>query len=150
MNLTHRTADRARGVAAIEFALVLPVLVVLMALPLYLGWYQYHVVTAHIAAQNAARYLSKIPQSEIINPFRAPAVVAVAQQIADETLDELKPGYFPPSITILCSGSMCAGNTRPRMVSVNIQMTIDDLFFPSITQIRAPISVTAQVPYLGR
>jgi TadE-like protein len=145
-----RRGHYTRGVAAAEFALLLPLVVILMAFPLYIGWYQYHVIKAQTAAQNTVRFLSKIPISEMSNPFRAPVVVGVAQRMADVMLAELKPGYFPPTVTILCNGAICSGNIRPTTVSVNIQMTVYDIFFPNVTQLSAPIFVTAQLPYMGR
>lgn len=149
MKLMDRRGSRTGGVAAVEFALLIPLVVVLMTFPLYIGWYQYHVITAQTAAHNAVRYLSKIPLSEMTHPSRAPVVVAVAQQMASAMLADLRP-YEPPSITISCNNFNCSGNARPTTVSVNIQMTVDDIFFPSITQMSYPILVTAQLPYLGR
>lgn len=149
MKLMDRRGSRTGGVAAVEFALLIPLVVILMTFPLYIGWYQYHLITAQTAAQNAARYLSKIPLAEMTNQHRAPAVVAVAQQMASVMLEELNPGA-PPSITISCNNFNCSGNARPTTVSVNIQMTVEDIFFPSITQMSYPILVTAQLPYLGR
>jgi len=152
MRSPHKvTAQKQRGggVAAVEFALALPVMLVLLAVPLYLGWYLYHQTVAQAAALNATRYLSRIPASEIINPNRAAAVAAVAREIAGEMLAELRPGSTPPAIDVECNGSSCVGASRPATVGVTIQITVEDIFYPSANRNRA-ITVSAKLPYLGR
>ena len=81
--------------AAIEFFLVLPLLLLLLAFPIYFGRYCYHYSVAHAAASNAATYMSKIPLSEITNTFRAQAVVGAAREIMLEMTSELNPGGGP-------------------------------------------------------
>ena len=137
------------GVAAVEFALALPVMLVLLVLPLYLGWYLYHQTVAQSAAQNAARYLSKIPVSEIINPYRAPAVAAVANQLAAAMLKELRPGGIAPSIAVTCNSTPCVGAGKPATVTVAIQITVEDIFYRDPNR-STYIIASAKLPYLGR
>ena len=54
----QRGARRQRGIAAVELALVLPVLFILVMFPLYLGRVYWHYTAIQYAAQDAARYLS--------------------------------------------------------------------------------------------
>ena len=143
------TTWRHRGVAAVEFALALPVMLILLVLPLYLGWYLYHQTVAQTATQHAARYLSKIPLSEMTNPYRAATVAAVANQIAAEMLAELRPGGIAPSISAACDNVPCVGANKPTTVSVSIQITVEDIFYPDPSRSHS-ISVTTKLPYLGR
>lgn len=146
----QRLKQRARGIAAIEFFLVLPIFLLLLALPLYFGRYCYHYSVAHAAATNAAAYMSKIPLGEIMNSVRAPIVVGVAREIAMEMTDELNPGPARPLIVIDCVQNNCAGNSRPNFVRVSIEMTVEDIFFRDRTQLSLPIYVSITLPYRGR
>lgn len=147
----YQRPGAARGVAAIELFLLMPIFVMMLALPLYMGRYCYHYSAAHAAATSAAQYLSKIPLSEMTNTTRAPIVTAVAREIAGEMLAELKPGLGQPSVAIDCgSGLPCMGVVKPAFVTVHVQMVVADFFFPKRTQLRLPIVVSVRLPYIGR
>lgn len=140
----------AHGVAAVEFALLVPLLLLLLAVPLYLGRYTWHYTAAQVAATNAARYMSAIPVAELTNPYRAPAVANVAYQIVDAHLVELAPGPFAPSVFAQCDNSHCIGAGRPRTVSVNVQIIVQDIFFPRVSALSMTATVKVTYPYLGR
>lgn len=139
-----------RGVAAVEFALLVPLLLVLLALPLYLGRYTWHYTAAQVAATNAARYMSAIPVAELTNPYRAPAVANVAYQIVDAHLIELAPGPFAPSVLVQCDNTHCIGASKPRTVTVNVQIIVRDVFFPTMSRMSMTATVKVTYPYLGR
>lgn len=143
-----RNQKRSRGIAAVELAVVMPILVILLVFPLYLGRYFYHYTIAQNAAQNAARYLSKIPVTEMTDPNRAAPVVSVANQIVAQMLAELVPGPYAPNVSVLCGSNQCAGLVRPQTVTVSIQILVVDIFFP--TNMSLPVDVSIQMPYLGR
>ena len=140
----------ARGVAAIEFFLVLPLMLLLLAFPLYLGRYCYYYSVAHAAAYSSASYLSSIPLSDMTNNFSAPVVVAAAREIAAEMLREPNAGLTPPIIAADCYEYLCGGTSKPAIVRVRIEVSVDDIFFPGITQIGMPIRLSVKLPYLGR
>jgi hypothetical protein len=142
-------AGGQRGIAAVELAVILPLFVVLLAFPVYLGRVFWHYSVIQQAAQDAARYLSKAPLAEMSNPTRAVAVAAVANQIVAEELAELAPGSIPTIVTVVCDGGSCGGMVRPATVRVNIQMYMEDIFFSDYTSLTLPLIVDVSYPYLG-
>lgn len=147
----QRGARRQRGIAAVELALVMPVLFVLVMFPLYLGRVYWHYTAIQYAAQDAARYLSKVPVSEFQTP-RVVAMTAAASAIAAQDLAELAPGYAPYMIALECSGGPCTGgSTRPTSVNVKIRVVMEDIFFSNYTG-TTDLTLTADVtyPYVGR
>jgi Flp pilus assembly protein TadG len=125
-----RKARRAeRGVAAVEFAIMLPLMIALLSAPLYIGRVLWHYTAAQKAAHDAAQYLSTVPDAEMRSLGLISYSTAVAGNMIAAELADLNPGDNPPVVTILCDGMTCAGYTTPAIVSVNIQMRIDDPFF---------------------
>lgn len=147
---SHGGARRQRGIAAVELAIILPVLVLLLVFPLYFGRVYWHYTVIQQAAQDAARYLSKVPAVEISHPTRAPAVVAVANAIVDLELAELAPGAYPYAVTVTCGGGTCVGFSIPTTVRVNIQMYMQDIFFSGYTNLTIPLTADITYPYMGR
>ncbi len=144
------TSRRQRGIAAVEMALLLPVFLILLALPLYFGRITWHYSVASNAVQDAARYLSSVPLVEMRNPAIIAGVVSVASEIVQQETAELKPGTYPPTVTILCDGITCGGFLTPTNVSVVIQMQMDDLIFSGLNSLSIPITAKAILPYVGK
>lgn len=145
-----RARGRRRGMAAIELALLLPLLVLLLSVPLYLGRVLWHYTAIERAAQDAARYLSRVPLSEMSNPARAPAAVAVANALVAEELAELRPGGYPYLLLVSCDGVTCGGYSTPATVTVGIQLYMDDTGFPASTGGTLPLAAYVSLAYLGR
>ena len=146
----QRGARRQRGIAAVELALVLPVLFILVMFPLYLGRVYWHYTAIQYAAQDAARYLSKVPVSEFQTP-RIAAMTAVASAIAAQDLAELAPGYSPYMIALECGGGPCTGaSTRPASVQVKIRVAMEDIFFSGRTGMDMTLTAEVTYPYVGR
>lgn len=143
-------STRQRGIAAVELAFVLPVLVMLLIFPLYLGRVYWHYTVIQHAAQDAARYLSKVPASEIGNPTRASQVADIAKEIVRQELEELAPGTYPPDVVIACNNGNCVGFLTPTTVRVSIQVQMEDIFFSDYTQLIIPLSIDVVYPYMGR
>ena len=144
------SVGQQRGIAAIELAIMLPVIVLMLVMPLYLGRVFWHYTVIQNAANDAARYLSKIPVTEMTNPARAPALVAVANAIVAEELAELAPGAYGYSLVITCDGMGCVGFTRPAVVRVTISVLVQEIFFPGLNNLTIPLGVDVTYPYLGR
>lgn len=143
------------GIAAVELALILPVILILLAMPLYLGRIFWHYSAAKTAAYDGARFLSSVPVLEIKDPTRVGAVLAVAQDIVNAEIGELNPGPFAPTVMITCDGGVaCGGFVIPTTVQVSIQVYMTDLFFTGITTEvlggeNVVLTATVEFPYAG-
>lgn len=154
---THFPArSRQRGIAAVELAIILPVLVALLAVPFYFGRVFWHYTVAEKAAHDAALYLSSIPVTEMKSQTRIAEVADVARQIYDLEVAELNPGIFPPTSTFLCGTFVCDGLSVPDTVRVAVRMRVFDDFLSSFTadykDEEGGIVLTADVtlPYVGK
>lgn len=155
-SIYFRAPSRQNGVAAIELAIILPILVALLAVPFYFGRVFLHYSVAEKAAHDAALYLSSIPLTEMKSQARIGAVVDVAKQIYDLEVAELNPGDYPPTPGFFCGNLPCAGLTVPDTVRVTVQMRVLDNFISSsttnYTDEEGGMVLTADVtlPYVGK
>ena len=147
---------RQRGVAAVELAIILPILMALLVVPFFFGRVFWHYTVAEKAAHDAARYLSSIPVTEMKSQARIAAVVDVARQIYDLEVATLNPGLFPAMPTFQCGSITCAGLLVPDTVRVTIQMRVFANFLTTetgnFTDEEGGIVLTADVtlPYVGK
>lgn len=127
---------RIRGSVAVEFAVLLPVMIVMLAAPLLFGRVFWHYTVAQKAAQNAVRFLAAANAAEIRTPgsggTEAP-IAAVARTIVMAELAELSPGMYSPVVDVLCDGITCSGFQIPNKVTVSIIMPIYDQVLSGIT-----------------
>lgn len=128
-----RSPSWQRGVAAVELAIILPVLVALLGVPFFFGRVCMHYAVAEKAAHDAARYLSSIPVTEMKSQARIGAVLDIAQQIYAAETAELNPGPYPATPGFRCNSIPCAGLSVPDTVSVSVQMRVVDIFLPVFT-----------------
>lgn len=141
---------RERGIAAVEMAVMMPFLIVLLVFPLYFGRVLWHYSGIQHAAQDAARYLSKAPVTEMTNPARAVAVASVAEAIIARELAELVPGSLPYVPIVTCDGLNCVGYSRPTNVRVAIQVPVENIFFPGVSSLSITLTASVTYPYMGR
>lgn len=147
---------RQRGIAAVELAIILPILVALLAVPFYFGRVFWHYTVSEKAAHDAALYLSSVPLTEMKSQARIASVVNVAQQIYDLEMAELNPGEYAPMPTFLCGAMSCAGITVPDTVRVTVQMRVFDDFLSSFTtdykdeEGGIALTVDVTLPYVGK
>lgn len=158
--LRRQLFRRQKGAAAIELALVLPIMLVLLMAPLFLAVFFWHYTAAQKAAQNGARYLSTISEQEMRIPALAAAAKLQAENIIRSDLAELFPKGSAITITPYCGESAsgvrnyCTGledGTLPANVEVGVQFRLkDDLFkFVNTGRFGWNVSVLATVPYAG-
>lgn len=149
----HAGQRRQRGIAAVELALSMPVLMLMLVLPLFMGRILWHYTVTQKAAHDAARYVASASAEDMHNAARAGYVTAMARRIIDAELAELTPGSTGPLVLILCNGGSCGGIAVPATVTVNIQMQIDDIFFPNVTNFYGfnsiPFTVNVTFPFVG-
>lgn len=134
MNTVNPFACRrhaARGVAAVEFAILLPLLLILLAAPLYIGRVLWHYTVIQKAAHDAVLYLSTVPEAEIRTPVLNAAAKTLATDLANAELADLPLGNYPPAITVECDGVACDGYSVPSRVRITIRMRVQDPFFGS-------------------
>jgi len=138
---------RQLGVAAVEFAVLLPLLIVLITAPLFFGRVLWHYTVAQKAAHDGARYLATVSEAELRTAALAPAAVAVARDIVAAELADLNPGPTPPNISVLCDTSLCGGVVLPTNVRVGVQIEMSGPF--AYAGDGWPIMVEVQMRYMG-
>jgi hypothetical protein len=146
----RRRVRRQRGIAAIELALMMPVLITMLVFPLYLGRLFWHYTVMQHAAHDAARYVSNAPASEMSNQLRAVEVAQVGEAIIDKQLSELAPGELGVIRKVNCDAVGCVGGNRPVTVRVGIRITVQDIFFPGQTWSEITLDADVSYPYIGR
>lgn len=131
----RQTMLRTQGGVAVEFALVLPIMIVMLAVPLFFGWIFWHYTVAQKATQDAVRFLASATAAEIktSGPAGEAPVAAVARAMVMAEIAELRTGTDPPVVDVLCDGRTCAGAKIPGRVTVSVQMSIMDTFFSDAT-----------------
>lgn len=129
----------SKGVAALELAFWLPVLALLLGAGLFLGRVFWHYTVAQKAAHDAALFLATASPIEMravpVGGNTETPVAAIARKIATDEIAELSPGgRYQPIVMVLCDGLFaCSGQSLPGKITVSIQMSVTDDFFPDIT-----------------
>ncbi|CAN7443534.1 TadE family protein [Massilia sp. LjRoot122] len=129
--LAKRPGKRETGVAAIELAILLPILVALIFFPLFFARCLWHYTAAQKAAQDAARYLSTVPRSEMMSPGFAEEAGDLAIEIARREIAELAPDSEITGPRAFCDAENCGDlgeGTLPRTVRVRLTFTMSDPF----------------------
>lgn len=152
-----RSRSRHAGAAAVELAILLPILFVFFTIPLFFGRYFWHYSVANKAAHDAARYLSTISVREMRSATLAAAAGQVAFDIANEEVADLHPGSAAPAIEVHCGPSpkLCTGvgaSPMPQTVIVKVELDmVDDIFNAVNTGFYGwRITAQAELPYVGR
>lgn len=127
MSLNSPTKKRfERGVAAVELAIILPFLILLLGLALLFGRAFWHYDVMVKAAHDSARYMSTMALNDMKNITRVTHATAVAFDIADEEMGDLNREGTPWSVTVQCDGVSCDGLSAPQTVRVVIRMQMVD------------------------
>jgi hypothetical protein len=138
---------RERGSAAVELALIMPILVMLLTFPVFYARCLWHYTAAQKAAQDAARYMAGVPAAEMRSKKLGGDAQKIAENIAKEEIAELSPGkeFDPPQVT--CDGLSCGSSTGklPAKVRVYISFGMADTFFGVVDTGRYGLLITADV-----
>jgi len=130
-----RPRKRQAGVAAIELALLLPVLVLFLTLGYFTVSVFWHYTMAQKAAQDAARYLSTVPVAEMLTPGEAKSAGALAEQIVLREIADISPASEVTKIDTYCNvvgnvttncGSGAATSNAPSAVRVEFSIVMFD------------------------
>jgi Flp pilus assembly protein TadG len=146
-----------RGVAAVEFAFVLPVLVLVIAVTLFFGRICWHYTVAQKAAHDAVIMLANATTLEIATARSDGGAVGIsnlAKALAIEEIAELSPGAVAPHVEVTCDGSDCIGDTVPVQVRVLVRMKMSDILLGGFTDDLAGneglwIRADVRMPYVG-
>lgn len=153
MNTRHFRQPSERGAAAVELALILPILVSMLVFSLLIGRFLWHYTAAQKAAQDGARYLSTISEQEMREETLAAEAVDVTRQIVRAEIAELNPGAALPAIIISCGEDPCIGIRNlplPETVRVTVRMGFFDVLGLIDTgRYGIPINATAEMRYVG-
>lgn len=154
MNALLHLPRRARGAAAVELALILPLMLALLAGPLLLARFCWHYTAAHKAAQDAARYLSTVSRQEMREPQLALAAAEVAREIALTQVAELPTDAGGPRVEVHCGEAACGGvgeGALPTTVRVRLDLDMAELIGLGAAGGRGiVINVDAVMPYVGK
>ena len=133
--------------------MILPILLLFIFMPLFIGRFFWHYTAAQKAAQDAARYLSTISAQEMREEALAGQAAEVARQIVLAEIEGLAPGPNSPTIIILCGGEPCVGIdglALPDTVSVTVRMRFYDILGVVDTgRYGIPINATSAMRYVG-
>jgi Flp pilus assembly protein TadG len=145
---------RQAGAAAIELALLLPIMVVFLTIPIFYARCFWHYTAAQKAAQNATLYLSTVSAAEMRSKTLAKAAGDVAIEIARRQIAELAPGSQIDEPQAYCDEVLCGKKTAgslPTTVHVNFTFSMYDNFFNAVDTGRygIPITATFRMRYVG-
>lgn len=155
-SLPNMLFQRQRGSAAVELAIVLPILFFMMTVPIFFARYFWHYTVAHKAAHDAARYLSTVSVREMRNSALSATAGQIARGIAAEEITDLSPGEDAPIIDVFCGpNTSCNGYSAaamPETISVTVRMNMFDNVFGAVSTgfYGWPIVAKAEVRYVGR
>lgn len=117
------------GAAAVELAILMPILVVFMLMPLFFARCLWHYTAAQKAAQDAARYLSTVPRAEMMSSVFAKEAAELAAEIARREIADLSPDSEITGPTAYCNTLVCGEletGTVPTTVRVRLSFTMSD------------------------
>lgn len=151
-------ARRQRGVAAIEFSIILPLMMVLIAFTFYFGRMFWHYTVAHKAAHDAATIVAMARLAEIgakKSDHGEIEISKLAYRVAMNEVAELNPGMgLPPLVEVRCDGYQCIGDKVPKEISVMVRMEMFNTFLPGyVNQVAGDDSfwfyAEVRMPYVG-
>jgi cbb3-type cytochrome oxidase subunit 3 len=155
MKTSIRFLPRQRGAAAVECAIVLPILVLLLTFFVFYAQVLWHYTVAQKAAYDSARYLSTITEQEMRDGVLARAAEKIANDIVQAEIAELKPGRgAKPEVVVQCGGIPCEGvwdAALPQTVSVSVRMGMYEEFFRAYNLSRYGLLIVgrSEIRYVG-
>lgn len=132
--MRRRSVQRAQhGIAAIEFAAVLLLMMLLLPATLFFGrvFWQYN--TLQKACRDAARYMASVPLVEMSNATAYAAAVATTQQMVTDALDAARVSSDRNAVDVICRPACGLANAAPATIELIIAIVVHDDIFGSFT-----------------
>jgi hypothetical protein len=150
-----RMQGRQHGSAAVELALIIPVLVLFLSFPAFIAKCLWHYTIVQKAAQDSVRYFATIPKQSMREPGLVSGEVALTKRIARIETADLRPGHAAPTIEVYCDTELCTtttGGIIPDRVRVVVKASMFDDILGTVPTGRYGIPITAEaiMPYAGR
>lgn len=149
----RKACPRERGAAAVELALVLPILLVVMAPLILYARYMWHYTVAQKAAQDAARYMSTVSVVEMKSKKLTVFARSIAAEIARREVADLAPGEAISSVDVLCDTHVCGSTTGSVPTTVNVFLSFhltDTIFNMYMGPYGIPIEANVTMRYVGK
>lgn len=129
--MKQRIGMRARlrqgGAAAVELAIVLPILITLMTAPFFMAVYFWHYSAVHTSTYGAARFLATVPVREMNSAALSLDAERLTREIVADGLGDLYLSS-PPVVSVQCDALQC-GDGAPQEVLVDVKVRLSDTFF---------------------
>lgn len=141
-----RRARGQRGIAAVEMAIILPLLILLLTIPIFFARYFWFYTASQKAASDAARYMSTVRRAELRSPALVTHATDVARDIVSAQLSDLGLDGTE-SVEVFCDSGKCLGNgSIPETVRVRINiMPYTDNIFQVVSTGDYGLTITADV-----
>ncbi len=153
VSFPQKSMRRQAGAAAVELAIIMPIMLSFLLFPIFYSMCYWHYTVAQKAAQDAARYLSTVPQSEMRTPALARAAGETAIEIVNREIAELTPGseIWPYAY---CGPRICGDRNKaddlPETVTVRLTFSMYDPFgFVDVGWMGAVINADYTLRYVG-
>lgn len=117
-----------RGSVAVETAIILPVLLLFLAAPLFFARIFWYYSVAEKAAHDGARFLSQATKLEMqaSTAGSEPGVAVLARAIANAEVDDIRTQLAGTAAASQCDGIPCNGLSIPSIVRVVVQIRVRD------------------------
>ncbi len=134
--------SRQTGIAAVEFAVILPVMTVLIAFILLFGRLTWSYTAAQKAARDAALTVAMAKKAEMLTTALDGdeiAIARLARTIAQADVAQLNLGSDSSGhaqkvkVDITCDGVTCLGDAAPSEIAVTVRMRVYDIFLTGYT-----------------
>ncbi|WP_373988209.1 TadE/TadG family type IV pilus assembly protein [Duganella sp. BuS-21] len=118
---------RVRGAVALELALVLPTLMVLLVVVLYYGRLAYHYAIVQKSMEAGTRYLSSVPFINIRTSALAQHESNLTQAIVQTELASLGNTAL---VAVSCNSAPCnmLSGVTPATISITVRVDVPNIF----------------------
>lgn len=141
---------RQRGLVALELALVLPFILILLTALVFYGRLAYHYEVVNKAARDGARYLSSVAALNLKTPALAAQETSLVQSLVQAELSAL--GASQSLVFVYCDNLPCGALTStPGEVSVSVVTQMPNLYPGYLPDLPATQQVVAnsRARYVG-